>query len=111
MTLTLHPMTSHWVDGVYRHDPTTHGIQAHPHPVADQTEAEETAVRWLQAYGAVSYVRLDDDGTEVRTYGRCDFFQWKSPLRDVRERVVAADLVARMAARVAERALSEVAHR
>lgn len=101
MSLTLHPMTRHWVDGQHRHDPTTPGAMLAPRPVADQTEAEETAVRWLQAYGQVSYIRLDDNGTEVRSYGHHDFFLSTSPLRDVHHRVVEADLADRMAARKA----------
>lgn len=93
--LTLHAITRGIHDGRYQHYPTPH---VDSRPVGTDMAAEETAVRMLQAYHSVCYLRLtDDSGTEVREYGRHDFFYSDSPLRDVRRRVVAQDLAARAA--------------
>ncbi len=95
--LSLHPITGGIRDGRHQQYPTPN-IPARP--VASETEAEESAVRLLRAYGAISYLRLmDDTGAEVREYRRGDFFQTTSPLRDVHHRVVEQNLAARAAAK------------
>jgi hypothetical protein len=87
VTLTLQPITSHWVNRTHRNDPTP-GIP--PRDVNDEDIAQETAVRLLQAYHSISYLQLLDGEQEVAVYRRGDFFYRDSPLRHVRQRVTAA---------------------
>lgn len=99
--LTLHAVTRGFRNGTYQHYPTP---DIKPRPVDTERAAEETAVRLLQAYHSICYLRLvDDTDTEVREYGRHDFFYAKSPLREVRRRVVDQDIAARLAARTTEK--------
>jgi len=99
--LTLNAITRGIRDGRHQHYPTPN---IDPRPVDTETGAEETAVRLLQAYHSICYLRLvDDSGTEVRKYGRHDFFYAKSPLQDVRRRVVDQDIADRLANRAAEK--------
>lgn len=92
--LTLNAITGGIRDGRHQHYPTPN-IEVRL--VGSETEAEETAVRMLRAYGSISYLRLiDAAGTEVREYRRGHFFHLTSPLRDAHHRVVAQDQAARI---------------
>ena len=93
--LTLHPVTSGPRDGRHQNYPTP---PLAPRQAEDEASAQEAACRMLRAYGAVSFLRLiDEAGTEVREFRRGDFFQRKSPLREVHRRVVEEDLTAKLA--------------
>lgn len=93
--LALHPIISGIRDGRHQNYPTPH---FESRPVESEQAAEEAAVRLFSAYGSISYLTLTgEDGKQVREYRRGDFFQAKSPLRDVRVRVAAQDAKASQA--------------
>jgi hypothetical protein len=82
--LTLEPITS-GIRGRHQHYPTPNLA---PRTAETEALAEETACRMLMQFHSVSYLRLvDETGNEIRAYRRCDFFQHKSPLREVHHRV------------------------
>jgi hypothetical protein len=93
---TLHPITGGIRNGRHQHYPTPN-LQSRT--TESESVAEEIACRMFLAYHSVSFLRLvDETGEEVRTYRRCDFFQHKSPLREVHHRVALALIDERTAA-------------